>query len=376
MPTTQQINKNFHHFWQTGNGYEFKTWGGVEPKLVANEKYNAAFHSYDQQVDEIVSKAIKDKSFGQILQNIAFNGDKTKFSPEIKTLMEQMETAPDWLDQKLVKSGVELSQRTGLLGLLVLRNFCLLAGYYYSSLTQILVATGALEKGAKHRLYNTLSFWVEVTRLGENAQEQRLNACLKTRLIHSAARLMLLKNKANVEDKTMPINDMDMIATNIGFTLYFLYALKKFGFAFSPEEEAGVFHLWKYHTWLLGAPKELIPNNKKEAIDFFYYWTSKQGLPDESSVNLAKALLEENTALTLLKPLYNEKNLPYIHKSAANFLIDQPTKTALEIPEVKLPFFIPTAIKIKNKILALRSKSYQIERGNFEILSVLEDYKK
>lgn len=74
-----------------------------------------------------------------------------------------LEIVPHWVDHDLLLEGCKLSERSGLVGLHVLRNFALLADYNFANLTQPLFITGSLEKGAVHRPYNTLSFWVEVS---------------------------------------------------------------------------------------------------------------------------------------------------------------------------------------------------------------------
>src|SRR5690554_6844615 len=60
-----------------------------------------------------------------------------------------------------------------------------------------------------------------------------------------------------------PINWWDRTTTPNGFTLVLLHGLKKLGNFFTEEEELGMFHLWKYISYLLGVPEEYLPDNKK-----------------------------------------------------------------------------------------------------------------
>lgn len=186
---------------------------------------------------------------------------------------------------------------------------------------------------------------------------------------------MIQKKQADWDSERfgIPINYADMIATNIAFTLYFLYGLKKLNFDFSEKEEAGIFHLWKYVTYLLGVPVEIIPNDKKEAISFFHFWTKYQGQPDQDSVKLAESLLNENTPINLLKLDIIKRNMGYIHKSIANYLIDDTIRGNLRIPNVRFKNIIPNALKLKNEIP--KNKENQIKEGNDEQKSVLTDYK-
>ncbi|MEO8934596.1 MAG: oxygenase MpaB family protein [Xanthomarina sp.] len=372
----KQITEKFNFFWNEGIGKKFKDWANVEPSLTKFDCYDSLFKKYDALGDQIVSATLKDETFSKIMQSLSEN-DHQSLPRNVKALLAKMEHTPEWVNQNLLKAGAQLSQRSGLIGLVVLRNFSLLGGYYFSSLTKPLVFTGALEKGAKQRLFYTLSFWIDVNSLDTDANKIRLNACLKTRLIHSASRLMILKNTAkwHPDVSGIPINIMDMVATSIGFTLYFLHGLKKLNFKFTEEEELGVFQLWKYITWLLGVPEELIPNNKQEAVAFFYYWTSKQGLPNKDSIKLANALLKENTALNLLKFDFLKENIAYIHGSVANYLLDKQIKTDLHLPETRFKNLIIGIVKTGNIIVSKSSKMKQIQKGNADQQSVLNDYK-
>lgn len=372
-----QFKENiFEEFWTEGLGKAFLKWTNANPKLEDFREYDRLFHSYDNEMDEIVKNAMANKSMGKIMLGLNDENSKDHFPIELNQLIEDMKTEPKWLNPELLKAGAELSERSGLSGLLVLRNFSLMGGYYFSNLTKPLVATGALEKGPTHRLYYTLQFWIDVSRTSKNAQKLRMNACLRTRLMHSVARLAILKKNPDwdIDDLGVPINLADMIATNIGFSFYYLFGLKQLNFNYTEDEENGVFHLWKYVTWLLGVPAEYSPNNKREAIEFFYYWTSKQNRPDEDSRKLAAALMRENTAVRLLKFNGIKKQMPLIHKSLSNYLLDEQVKTALEIQEVKLSPFIANFLKVQNKIHSIRRKEKQMIKGNQAQRSVLADY--
>ncbi|WP_435524773.1 oxygenase MpaB family protein [Chryseobacterium indoltheticum] len=83
-----------------------------------------------------------------------------------------------------------------------------------------------------------------------------------------------------------------MMATYIGFSLVFMHSLHKFGNIFSEEEERGLFHLWKYVGYLLGIPENLLPDNKKQATEYFYLWTSVQPSSDKDSVFISTFFVE------------------------------------------------------------------------------------
>ncbi|WP_435524772.1 hypothetical protein [Chryseobacterium indoltheticum] len=98
-------------------------------------------------------------------------------------------------DYNLIKAGAELCMRSNLDSLISLRDYCLIGGYDYAYLNKPLVATEALKKGAVKRLSETLDFWVNVTRYDAlELHKKGYEFAIKTRLIHSYARLSIKKH--------------------------------------------------------------------------------------------------------------------------------------------------------------------------------------
>lgn len=367
-------NKANIKFWRSGNGKDFLEWSDLSESDLKYNYSTRLFEEFDQKGDYLTQNWIKNNDFPNIMKSL-HDASTPELPKDYLQFKSELETIPDWVDWDLIKSGSELSERSGLNGLLILRNFALLGGYTFANLTKPLVATGSLEKGAIHRLYNTLKFWVEVTRSNTSTNEMRLNACLQTRLIHSASRLMIQEKIPNwdIEKYGVPINHADMIATHIAFTVYYLYGLNQLSFEFSEREEEAVFHLWKYITYLLGVPVDLIPNNKKEALSFFHFWTNYQLAPDEDALKLTESLLNEDTPISLFYLKSINHSMDYVHKSIANYLIDENIRQDLHIPNVVMPHVIPNLIKLKNKMTSNKEK--QILEGRKHQGIILNDYK-
>ncbi len=367
-------NKANIKFWRSGNGKDFLEWSDLSESDLKYNYSTRLFEEFDQKGDYLTQNWINNNDFQNIMRSL--HGTSTSELPEdYISFREELKVFPDWVDNDLIRIGSQLSERSGLNGLLILRNFALLGGYTFANLTKPLVATGSLEKGAIHRLYNTLKFWVEVTRSHTTTHDLRFNACLQTRLIHSASRLKIQEKIPNwdIEKYGVPINHADMIATHIAFTVYYLYGLKKLNFEYSKHEEEAVFHLWKYITYLLGVPVDLIPNNIKEALSFFHFWTNYQLAPDEDALKLTESLLNEDTPISLFYLKSINHSMDYVHKSIANYLIDENIRQDLHIPNVVMPHVIPNLIKLKNKMTSNKEK--QILEGRKHQGIILNDYK-
>ena len=172
-----------------------------------------------------------------------------------------------------------------------------------------------------------------------------------------------------------------MIATYTGFSLVLMQGLKKLSVKISEEEEQGVFHLWKYIGYLLGIPAEFLPENKQQAVEQLYLWSSLQDKGDSDSVHLAKALLDENLENTIYRYPFQRKLLLNLHQSMNWFLLDKEINERLQIPKVGItsvfPRLITKANQIAQQIFKLDDeKKYRklVEIGNRDQMKVLEDY--
>lgn len=384
-----QRNQNFKNFWESGNGKQLLTWAKSPPDKPTFHRYLPLYQQIDILADDVVKETYLKLNYAaasEIIkkyssESISENDD----APEsVKKLFLQMQHIPDWFDENLANIGARFCMRTGANALIILRDFTLMGGYDYAYLNKPLIFTGALKKGAVKRLKDTLEFWVNVTR--ENAltpNSEAYQLIVRTRLMHSYARLKIKeKTDWDYENWGEPINHWDMIATYTGFSLVFMQGLKKLGIQISEQEEKGVYHLWKYIGFLLGIPAEFLPENREQAVDQFYWWTTIQEEGDQDSALLAKALLQENLDNTIYKNTFQRRLLLRAHQSMNWFLLDEEVNQRLQIPKPAkvfsiFPHFVRKANQVTQKIYALdQPKKYQklVELGSEQQMQVLADY--
>ncbi|KMQ62560.1 hypothetical protein ACM40_09780 [Chryseobacterium sp. BLS98] len=385
-PITQPRFKDsphFKNFWEKGNGKQLIDFSGAEVSFKDFDQFSPYFYHVDEIGDQVVKDVYLVKKFHEAsreIEDYIRNGvsEADQVPESVKRLFTQTQKIPEWLDYNLLKSGAELCMRSNLDSLISLRDYCLMGGYDYAYLNKPLVATEALKKGAVKRLSETLDFWVNATRY--NALELHAKGyefAIKTRLIHSYARLSIKKYYKGWDTQNWgePINSWDMMATYIGFSLVFLHSLQKLGNTFSNEEEEGIFHLWKYVGYLLGIPEQLLPDNKKQATEYFHLWTSVQPPSDKDSILLAHSLLNESLENPILKFKFERRNLRYLHICCTWFLLDDEVCKRLEIPDVSAKNLFPKTKILINKIYdRLVSREASIKKGNKDQMKVLEDY--
>ncbi|RFC54409.1 oxygenase MpaB family protein [Brumimicrobium aurantiacum] len=378
--------KNAPHFldyWKHGNGNDILKWSGVEVNFEGFASKAKLYFQADELGDEVIREFYSKHSFREanlklekyIREGISPNED---VPDSVRKLFEFSEHIPDWLDYDLLKLGAEACIKTGRDALMSLRDYSLMGGYDYAYLNKPLVFTGALKKGALKRLSETLDFWVNVTRLDAMKPHQKgYEHAIKTRMIHAFARFQLKKHVKDWDTQTMgePLNLWDMTATANGFSLVFLHGLKKLGNQFTAEEELGVFHLWKYISYLLGVPADELPNNVKEATQNFYLWTSIQPPADKDSVYLAQSLIKESLDNPILKFQFQRNFLNYIHVSSSKFLLDKAVFERLKLPQVWNANFIPKTLKLSNQMMQKYiSRDKLVRRGNKLQMDILQQY--
>lgn len=386
FPKPKPIYKNSSHFvnfWKYGNGKALIHLSGAIVNFYQFDDFAPYFYQVDDLGDAVVQDIYFKKNYREAsaeIQHYVSHGVSAddEIPNSVKNLLLQTQTIPHWLDKNLLKLGVELCMRCNVDSLIALRDYCLIGGYDYRYLSKPLIATEALKKGAVKRLSDTLNFWVHVTRYdGLEIHAKGYEMAIKTRLIHSYARLNIQKNfpQWDAESRGAPLNSWDMMATYIGFSLIFFHGLQKLGNKVSAEEEKGLFHLWKYIGYLLGIPEKLLPDNAKSATELFYLWTAVQPPADEESVLLAHSLLNESLENKILKYHFQRKNLRYLHICCTWFLLDHEVCRRLQIPEVPLKNAFPKSKIAFNQIYSkLWSRNARIRIGDKGQRKVLADY--
>ncbi|WP_264755579.1 oxygenase MpaB family protein [Psychrobacter sp. FDAARGOS_221] len=218
--------------------------------------------------------------------------------PDFQQLREQFATHPDWFDAKLAEKGAIAYRRYPLTLVWLLRNVALMAGYSIPALSLPLIKTGALVHDALPRLYRTYGYMMAVSEhpkitgddtvlaIGGEAWRQTI----RVRQLHSMIRKGLVKEGFDTQYWAQPINQSDMIATHLQFSLLISQGLKWLGARISEEEARGIMHLWRLATWWMGVDLARIPNTEQESWGWFYHYLSVQKLDFEVGRPLAKAL--------------------------------------------------------------------------------------
>lgn len=221
--------------------------------------------------------------------------DRVEEAPDsLKALFDQANTVPDWFVPDMAVVASKALERYPIQQGLMLQSVALMGGYSIPGLVQPLLETGSLQNSVVARMGRTLAFVAAVTlpggvRVGDVGYQQALHV----RIVHGLIRARL-RSSDNWQHKRfgVPINQTDMIATSMQFSLMVIHGLIAFGCHLSQEERAAILHLWRYIGYLMGLDQNLVPMTEDECNQWLYSFLVTQQMDALNAHDLAQALHE------------------------------------------------------------------------------------
>ena len=293
------------------------------------------------------------------------------------TLTEQFSHHPAWFDPKLAEIGAIAYRRYPLMLIWLLRNVALMAGYSIPALSLPLIQTGALMHDALPRLMRTYAYILAVSEhplLHHNQHpiehvlaigSEGWRQSIKVRQIHTLVRQNLLKGKAkaatgvianadqhhnpdgswNTDYWGLPINQTDMIATHLQFSLLIMRGLRLLGARISTEEAEGILHLWNLASYWMGVDLQRLPKDEAACWEWLYTYLSIQQLDFKMGRPLAKALHD------LPRQLMGEDNrrgrfVEMVNASVTRTLVGDDIGDGLNLPKSKIRFGVLSSVPI------------------------------
>jgi ER-bound oxygenase mpaB/B'/Rubber oxygenase, catalytic domain len=233
--------------------------------------------------------------FAQIEHALAHpSRSRSAMHPAIAALMCEVERVPAWVDFNTIDRAGELLLRAGAFGGLILGLQALPWGYASPAGNKPLALSGRLVEQAPRRLSETSRFVHAVCLPGGLRREaDGFAICVKVRIMHARVRRLLWRSgKWKREVWGEPINQHDMAATTMLFSLVVLDGMRKLGFHVTDAEAQRYVQLWRYVGFLLGTDYELLYGTEAEGLKLADLIMQMQGPPDDDGRALTKALLE------------------------------------------------------------------------------------
>jgi hypothetical protein len=170
----------------------------------------------------------------------------------------------------------------------------LMGGYRFSATTKPLVFTGALERKTARRLDETAKYVCDVYSPGGMERGGAgFASTVRVRMMHALVRHAASRSPQwRTDEWGLPINQTDMLGTNLLFSVVYLTGLRAMGMRFTRDEADAVVHLWRYIGYLMGVDEALLPATEREGRRLGYAMFHSQPGADEDSRRLARALAD------------------------------------------------------------------------------------
>ncbi len=212
----------------------------------------------------------------------------------LTTLLHHAARVPPWVDFARLEEGGAVVLRGGLFSAAALLCYSLPLGYLSPGGTKPLVMNGGLVNNVVPRLRETARFLVETCRPGGlRVGAPGFQRTLRVRLMHARVRRRLrLSGRWDDARWGAPINQADMLGTNLMFSLAMIDAMRTMGFRPSEREVAAMMMLWRWSGQLVGVEPELLPESELGARRTREMIWSIEADPDRDGRELTRAMLE------------------------------------------------------------------------------------
>jgi hypothetical protein len=180
--------------------------------------------------------------------------------------------------------------------------------------------------------------------------------CVRVRLMHAKVRWLIARTgQWDREAWGEPINQHDMLATSLLFSVVFVDGLRRFGIRVTPRDGADWLHLWRWASVLLGVEPELPPTTEAEAERLVMLIRDTQQPPDDDSRRLVRAVLASPDAQRWPGGLWLAEGL-------CRALIGRDLADGLELPDTLAKHAVRAASLVIAPIDRVRAASRTLDR--------------
>ncbi|SEG12704.1 oxygenase MpaB family protein [Algoriphagus boritolerans] len=192
-----------------------------------------------------------------------------------------------------LKNGQRFFAENGQLYTAMLGLYSLPYCYAFADGAEVLVRSKRIIDSIGERLGETGSFVMEIFKPGAFTSERSaFLVCAKVRLIHAFSRYFIshyAKDWDNAYGK--PVNQEDMLGTNLAFSQIVLRGLLKLGISLTEAQHQAILAYWKWIGELIGIDVNIWPETSKEAFELDKLIRKRHIRASEAGQKLIGALL-------------------------------------------------------------------------------------
>lgn len=305
-------------------------------QFYTNSVFDLLRQRQDPLADQAVTALVQDPGLITEINNWKVIPEVMPFNYpiELKSFFEfYLEKQRDYSETHL-RPAQDFFEEKGDLYLAMLGFYSLPYCYAFADGAQVLVRSNRILEQIGERLGETASFVLEIFRPGAfSTQDKAYLVCAKVRLIHAFSRYFILHY---AKDWNLafgqPVNQEDMLGTNLAFSHIVLRGLAKMGATPSEKQYESVLIYWKWIGELMGIETQFWPTSTKEAFELDKLIRKRHLKSSEAGQRLVNGLLHFYQK-TIPDPVLNSQA-----EGILSFFLGQEASQALNLkPGIKVP---------------------------------------
>jgi hypothetical protein len=305
--------------------------------LYTDKNFNSLRNRGDELTDEAVKAMIKSPDLCIAInswKNLPEENELMQFPEAVQIFFQTFSQKPDFINPNKVKIAQEFFDKESNLYLALLGFYSLPYCYAFADGAQVLIRSKRIIEDIGRRLSETALFLLDSYRPGTFLDhDQALLTIAKVRLIHAFSRYFVSHYAKDWQPEWGdPINQEDLMGTNLAFSLMVMRGMEKLDKFPGTEVHEAVLHYWKIIGHYLGLDTTYWPETAKEAYELEKLIRKRNLKASEAGEVLTCSLLG-----------FFEKNIPNQNLTAfsetmvAYFLGNEAARAVGISQKVKLP---------------------------------------
>jgi hypothetical protein len=339
--------------------------------LYSNDNFNLLRNQIDPLSDGIIPLLIQQPEWAVAINQVEHISQLpiSEFPKQIQQFLNFYTTKPHFIQEEKIKLAQEFFNKNGSLYLTLLGLYSLPYCYAFADGAQVLYRSQRITNDIGNRLAETALFVLEAFQPGLFIlHDQGMMSILKVRLIHSYGRFLIQKHSKDWNPHWgHPINQEDLLGTNLAFSLLVLRGFNKLKRKIDQETFESILHYWKVLGHYLGLQIDYWPTTSKEAFELEKLIRKRHLKSSREGKLLLKGLMQY-----LVSEMEGSPSLNQIESIIAYFL-DEDASEALGLKHQLIipPFLLSPLFNFNFNVNNPKDQSYLKVKQEF-----FERYKK
>lgn len=239
--------------------------------LYTSENLDQLRKRQDAPADAAAADLIKDPQLVSVINSwdIIPETLPVTFPDSLKSFFQIFQLPPPVVESQQIRQTQRFFEKNASLILSLLGFYSLPYTYAFADGAEVLVRSKRILDNPGKRLSETALFVFECYRPDSFLGEKNVLLVLaKVRLIHALSRIFIEKYARDWNPGWgKPINQEDMLATNLTFSLLISRGMERSGIRVDKEQRDGLLHYWGLIGYYMGIDPTFLPHTSKEAFE-------------------------------------------------------------------------------------------------------------